>query len=205
MIPASEALERLRGGNRRFVAGKTDVGEGASRDRLAELSQGQSPFAIVLACSDSRVPVEILFDQKLGDLFVVRVAGNVALASQIGSIEFGVGQCGARLVVVLGHSQCGAVRATIDSLREGGADLSPSLARIVDEIRKATTAFTEVEMCAPGDELLEKAVGVNALHSAQRLAEESALIRKHLAAGSLQVLAAEYSIETGAVEFLMAD
>ena len=117
MISAREALERLRAGNRRFVVGARSSHTLPSEARRSELAAGQEPFAIILGCSDSRVPAEIVFDQGLGDLFVIRVAGNIVASSQIGSVEFAAERFGTRLVVVLGHSQCGAVLATLEDLR----------------------------------------------------------------------------------------
>src|SRR5262245_59110048 len=117
MISAKEALERLRAGNERFVSGQGS-GAGFSRERLLELSKGQEPFAMILGCSDSRVPAEIVFDQGLGDLFVIRVAGNIVAPSQVGSVEFAAAAYGTRLVVVLGHTQCGAILATLDEMQQ---------------------------------------------------------------------------------------
>ena len=137
MISAREALERLREGNRRFVSGVQNRDRLASQTRRSELVGGQEPFAVILGCSDSRVPVEIVFDQDLGDLFVIRVAGNIVASSQIGSVEFAAERFGTRLVVVLGHSQCGAVRATVEELRRPTKSQSPNLGSIVYRIRPA--------------------------------------------------------------------
>ena len=128
MITAREALERLRQGNRRFVANRG----GASATRPIEVAAGQEPIAIVLGCSDSRVPAEIVFDQGLGDLFVIRVAGNIIAPSLVGSVEFAAERFGTRLVVVLGHSSCGAILATIEDLFRPGGSRSPNLRSIVD-------------------------------------------------------------------------
>jgi carbonic anhydrase len=117
MISAQEAIERLREGNRRFVSGVSSSAILTSQTRRNELAAGQNPFAIILGCSDSRVPAEIVFDQGLGDLFVIRVAGNIVAASQVGSVEFAAARFVTRLVVVLGHSQCGAVLATLEELQ----------------------------------------------------------------------------------------
>ena len=135
MVPADEALERLLEGNRRFVAGVRD--EAASLTRRADLVAGQEPFAIILGCSDSRVPTEIVFDQGIGDLFVIRVAGNIVAPSLVGSVEFCAEGFGTRLVVVLGHTQCGAIQATLDELRRPSQDRSRNLRSIVDRIRPA--------------------------------------------------------------------
>src|SRR6185436_13322298 len=116
MISASEALKRLMEGNRRFVSGDRSGESLTGQARRSELTTGQEPFAIILGCSDSRVPAELVFDQGLGDLFVIRVAGNIVASSQIGSVEFAAERFGTPLVVVLGHSQCGAVKATLEEL-----------------------------------------------------------------------------------------
>ena len=137
MISAVDALERLREGNRRFASGRGGRNISGTQANRAELSAGQNPFAIVLACSDSRVPVEMVFDQGLGDLFVIRVAGNVVAPSQVGSVEFAAAQLGTRLVVVLGHSNCGAVDATLKELAADQEVQSPNLRAIVDRIRPA--------------------------------------------------------------------
>ena len=116
MISTREALERLREGNRRFVSGMRRNATLTNQTRRSELAAGQEPFAIILGCSDSRVPAEIVFDQGLGDLFVIRVAGNIVASSQIGSVEFAAERFSIPLVVVLGHSRCGAVLATLEEL-----------------------------------------------------------------------------------------
>ncbi len=128
---ATEALLRLREGNRRFVAGRRARPEARREDLVA----GQEPFAIVLGCSDSRVPAELVFDRGFGDLFVIRVAGNIVAPSQVGSVEFAAERFGARLVVVLGHSQCGAILATLEELRRPNEKQSKNLRSIVDRIR----------------------------------------------------------------------
>src|SRR5687768_991800 len=135
MISAYEALERLREGNRRFVSDARRSLPFSSRDRRNELAEGQEPFAIILGCSDSRVPAEIVFDQGLGDLFVIRVAGNIVAPSQIGSVEFAASRFGTRLVLVLGHSRCGVILATLDELQQATENRSRNLRSIVDRIR----------------------------------------------------------------------
>src|SRR5881296_4604752 len=137
MISAREALERLREGNRRFVSGVRSRDTLASETRRKELAAGQEPFAIVLGCSDSRVPAEIVFDQGLGDLFVIRVAGNIVAPSQVGSVEFAAERFDTRLAVVMGHTQCGAIAATLEELRRPSGQESPNLRAIVDRIRPA--------------------------------------------------------------------
>jgi carbonic anhydrase len=178
MISAIDALERLRAGNRRFVSGKSTIDDTLSAARRAELVDGQSPFAVILACSDSRVPVELVFCQGLGDLFVIRVAGNVVAPSQIGSVEYAAARLGTKLVVVLGHSNCGAVDATLQELAQVQETRSPNLRSIVDRIR-------------PAVEPLLKAKGRHG----------SAILEERIASGDIVVVGAEYSIESGEVIF----
>ena len=145
MISAREALERLREGNRRF-ASDTPNDTLATESRRRALAAGQEPFAIILGCSDSRVPAEIVFDQGLGDLFVIRVAGNIVAPSQIGSVEFAAERFGTRLVVVLGHSQCGAILATLEELQRPTENQSRNLRSIVDRIRPSVEALLATEL-----------------------------------------------------------
>src|SRR5215469_15929950 len=142
MLSARAALEALREGNRRFVS-TLQVESGAAQARRRELPAGQEPLAIILGCSDARVPAEIVFDQGLGDLFVIRVAGNIVAPSQIGSVEFAAAAFGTRLVVVLGHSNCGAIHATVDQLTRPTGDQSPNLRSIVNRIRPAVEGLIE--------------------------------------------------------------
>ena len=146
MIPARQALERLKDGNRRFVTGRLDLGAAADEARRSELVEGQEPFAVILGCSDSRVPAEIVFDQGLGDLFVIRVAGNIVAPSLVGSVEFAADKLGTRLVVVMGHSGCGAVQATLDELERPSASRSPNLHSIVERIRPSVEPLLETEL-----------------------------------------------------------
>ena len=146
MIPAPDALQRLRDGNRRFVSNVRSHESLAGEARRVEVAAGQEPFAIILGCSDSRVPAEIVFDQGLGDLFVIRVAGNIVAPSQIGSVEFAAERYGTRLVVVLGHSQCGAILATIDELKRPTINQSRNLHSIVDRVRPAVEPLLRTEL-----------------------------------------------------------
>ncbi|MDQ2669336.1 MAG: carbonic anhydrase, partial [Gemmatimonadota bacterium] len=154
MIRALEALERLREGNRRFAAGISNGGDAASEQRRTELASGQEPFAIILGCSDSRVPAEIIFDCGLGDLFVIRVAGNIVAPSQVGSVEFAAERFGTRLVVVLGHSQCGAILATIDELQRPTDRQSRNLRSIVDRVRPSVEGLLATELRHDRDALV---------------------------------------------------
>jgi len=202
MISASEALDRLQRGNRRFVADACVRSQLTDDQRRAELVGGQAPFAVVLGCSDSRVPAEIVFDQGLGDLFVIRVAGHVAAPSQIGSVEFAVEQLGTRLVVVLGHSGCGAVRATMDELLRPAGPPSPNLQVLVDRIRPAVESVVADAPAATTDDLLDRAVRANVRHAVAALRHGSESLARRLAAGEILLVGAEYSLATGRVDFL---
>jgi carbonic anhydrase len=201
MISAREALDRLQEGNRRFVAGIPSRGTLTSPARRNELTAGQEPFAIILGCSDSRVPAEFVFDQGLGDLFVVRVAGNIVAASQIGSVEFAAARFGTPLVVVLGHSQCGAVTATLEQLQEPAGRQSPHLRSIVDRVRPSVEALLSTELRHDPAALVRHAVRANIRVSVSHLRHGSEIIERLIQAGGLLVVGAEYSLETGAVDF----
>jgi carbonic anhydrase len=201
MLSADEALERLRSGNRQFVA---ELGGGSaqiSESRRRELIGGQEPFAIILGCSDSRVPAEIVFNQGLGDLFVIRVAGNIVAPSQIGSVEFSAEQHGARLVVVLGHTQCGAILATIDELGRRSEDQSRNLRSIVDRVRPSVEALMETEVAKNPAELVRRAVRNNIRMSVNQLRHGSEILEHLVENEGLRIVGAEYSLETGVVEF----
>ena len=200
MIPAPEALLRLREGNRRFAAGVRSLASLATPSRRDQVVEGQEPFAIILGCSDSRVPAEIVFDQGLGDLFVIRVAGNIVAPSQVGSVEFAAEKFHTRLVVVLGHSQCGAVLATIDELSRPTADQSLNLRSIVDRIRPSVEPLLLMEPRAR-DALVREAVRANIRASAGQLRHGSEILEQLIAQQGLLVVGAEYSLETGEVEF----
>lgn len=201
MIPARDALERLREGNRRFVEGEAGRGMDLSSARRLALAVGQSPFAIVLGCSDSRVPAEIIFDQGLGDLFVIRVAGNVVAPSQIGSVEFAAERFGTRLVVVLGHSGCGAILATLEELARPASVQSRNLRSIVDRVRPSVEALLATELRNDTEALLRQAVRANVRASVDHLRHGSAILEQQIERDGLLVVGAEYSLETGAVEF----
>jgi len=199
-IAAREALERLREGNRRFASDTRSVDSLSSLTRRAELVAGQQPFAIVLGCSDSRVPAEIVFDQGLGELFVVRVAGNVVAPSQIGSVEFAAEQFGTRLVVVLGHSQCGAVLATLQELRRPNKTQSRNLRSIVDRIRPSVEGLLATDLGKDPDALAREAVRANVRLSANQLRHGSEVLERLIEHDGLRVVGAEYSIESGLVD-----
>jgi carbonic anhydrase len=203
MIPAIEALDRLREGNRRFLSddGSRSMAAAASRAHRAELVAGQEPFAIILGCSDSRVPAEIVFDQGLGDLFVIRVAGNIVAPSQIGSVEFAAARFGTRLVVVLGHTQCGAVLATIEELTRPTENQSKNLHSIVDRIRPAVEPLLSTHLRDDPAALIHNAGRANVRVAASHLRHGSEVLEQLIARDGLLIVGAEYSLETGAVDF----
>jgi carbonic anhydrase len=198
-ISATEALARLREGNERFAKNLRSVEAMSSQSRRDSLIEGQSPFAIVLSCSDSRVPSELVFDCGLGDLFVVRVAGNVVAPSLVGSVEFAAETFGTELVIVMGHSRCGAVSATLDALLGGKEAPSPNVRDIVDRIAPSLRELVKPD--AAKADLMEPAIRANVRASANQLRHGSRLLEARATAGHLQVVGAEYSLETGAVTF----
>jgi carbonic anhydrase len=200
MLTALEALEGLREGNRRFASGVRSLETLASQARRQDLVAGQAPFAVILGCSDSRVPVEIIFDQGLGDLFVIRVAGNIVAPSHVGSVEFAAAEFGTRLVVVLGHSRCGAVTATVEELRRPAENQSPNLRSIVDRIRPSVETLMETDLKGGTDELIRQAVRANVRASVDHLRHGSAILEDMIRTEGLLVVGAEYALETGAVE-----
>jgi carbonic anhydrase len=201
MISALEALERLRQGNRRFVTDTCDRDMLMSRSRRAQLTTGQTPFAIILGCSDSRVPAEIVFDQGLGDLFVIRVAGNIVAPSQVGSVEFAADRFGTRLVVVLGHSQCGAVIATLEELEHPTENQSRNVRSIVNRIRPAVQGLFETDLRKDPEALVEHAVRANVRASVNQLHNGSEILEHLVQNDGLLIVGAEYSLETGEVDF----
>ncbi|NOT33611.1 MAG: carbonic anhydrase [Candidatus Eisenbacteria bacterium] len=201
MIPALEALERLRDGNRRFVDEIRNPAAPRTQARRLELAAGQQPFAIILGCSDSRVPAELVFDQGLGDLFVIRVAGNIVAPSQVGSVEFAAERYETRLVVVLGHSQCGAIQATVEELGRPSQDQSPYLHSIVDRIRPSVEPLLATGLRADPEELVRQAVRANIRASASHLRHGSEILEQLIETRGVRVVGAEYSLETGLVDF----
>ena len=201
MISAQHALERLREGNLRYVSEVRDSLL-TSRVRRGELIAGQEPFAIILGCSDSRVPAEIVFDQGLGDLFVIRVAGNIVASSQVGSVEFAAAQFGTRLVVVLGHSQCGAVRATLQELQQPAEHQSRNMRSIVDRIRPSVEELLATDLRHDPDALMKSAVRSNIRASVNHLRYGSDVLEGLVQENGLSIVGAEYSLESGLVEFI---
>lgn len=201
MISANEALERLKEGNRRFVSGTRSPETRMSQAQRKELAGGQEPFAVIIGCSDSRVPVELVFDQGLGDLFVIRVAGNIMTPSLIGSVEYAVANLGTRLAVVLGHTGCGAVQATVDELRQPTENPSKNLLSIVDRIRPAVEGLLDPEGKNDREELVRRSVRANVRVSTDALRQGSDILEPMIEEGELRVVGAEYSLETGEVDF----
>lgn len=191
-----EALRRLVEGNRRF---REAAGTTSGRPWSPQLAtEAQSPFAIVLGCSDSRTPVEILFDQGFGDLFVVRIAGNIVAPSVVGSIEFAASQFGPRLVVVLGHTRCGAIAATVSAIETGLGSESKNIRSITDRI---ASHIEELVRRGGQEDILREAVRANVRASADHLRHGSRLLEELVGAGRLAVVGAEYDLDAGAVHF----
>ena len=200
-IRAREALDRLRDGNQRFVSNLRSLETVDHHSRRADLVGGQQPFAIILGCSDSRVPAELVFDQGLGDLFVIRVAGNIVAPSQVGSVEFAAVRFATRLVVVLGHSQCGAIVATLDELEQPAERQSKNLRSIVDRIRPSVEPLLATEVPHDRESLVRQAVRANVRASVDHLRHGSEILEDLIAREGLLVVGAEYSLETGKVDF----
>ncbi len=196
-----DALARLKAGNARFVSAAR-AGDDPDQDRRRhELAAGQHPIAIILGCSDSRVPAEIVFDQGLGDLFVIRVAGNIVAPSLVGSVEFAADQFGTRLVVVLGHSQCGAIEATVRALTQHAGSPSPNIRSIVDRIRPSVEGLLSAGPARGAETLVAEAVRANVRASVDQLRHGSEILERLIHAEGLAIVGAEYSLETGVVDF----
>ena len=205
MVPAAEALQRLKTGNQRFAANVRDTSTLVKQAHRADLAESQTPFAIILGCSDSRVPAEIVFDQGLGDLFVVRVAGNIVAPSLLGSVEFAAAQFNVRLVVVLGHTKCGAIQATVEALQQPSGKSSPNLQSIVNRIRPSVETLLETDIANDQDKLLKHAIRANVRTSVSHLRQGSEILEGLIANDELRIVGAEYSLETGLVEFFESD
>jgi len=201
MISAEAALERLREGNRRFVSDEVSDETLASREHRAGAATPQNPFAIILACSDSRVPTELIFDRGIGDLFVIRVAGNIVAPSQIGSIEYAAKQFNTQLVVVLGHSDCGAIIATLQELALKDSHRSPNLRAIVDRVRPALEPVLADDCDVDNEAVISACVRANIRASVEKLQHGSLILEQLIESGDLKIVGAEYSIETGNIEF----
>ncbi|WP_420465943.1 carbonic anhydrase [Panacagrimonas sp.] len=202
MLSWQQALQRLQEGNLRFAAGDAGFDGAGSHERRRELVTGQNPFAIVLGCSDSRVPAELVFDQGIGDLFVIRIAGNIVAPSQIGSVEFAAESFSTPLVVVLGHTQCGAVKATLSEIVRPTEQRSPNLRAIVERIRPALESLVHTELSRDPDALMHQAIRSNVRASVNQLRHGSEILERLCAQGGLRIIGAEYSLESGVVDFL---
>lgn len=201
MLTAAEALHRLKEGNRRFVAGVHEEA-GISRNvQFKDMADRQEPFAVILGCSDSRVPVEIVFDQGLGDLFVIRVAGNIVAPSQVGSVEFAADMFGTPLVVVLGHTQCGAISAAIAELQRPNEIRSRNLMSIVDRVMPSVESLVDTDYAYDLETLKLQAVRANVRASVNHLRHGSEVLESLIAHNGLMVVGAVYALETGEVEF----
>ncbi|WP_303909273.1 carbonic anhydrase [Thiohalomonas denitrificans] len=201
MTSALEALERLKEGNRRYVSNVKSLDALASHGRRADFVAEQKPIAVVLGCSDSRVPAEMVFDQGLGELFVIRVAGNIVAPSQVGSVEFAAARFGTPLVVVLGHSHCGAIGATIDQLTGRGSSPSRNIRSIVNRISPSIAGLVETDLRDDPEALMEEAVRANVRASANHLRHGSELLEQLIGEGTLMVVGAEYCLDSGRVDF----
>lgn len=198
---AAEAILRLKEGNARFVANVRGADAILSQVRRADLVAGQHPFAIILGCSDSRVPAELVFDQGLGALFVIRVAGNIVAPSQLASIEFAAQRMGTPLVVVMGHTGCGAVDATLDDLLRPDQPLEMNLSSILQRVRPAVQPLLATELVKDRAALTRAAVRANVIASVNQVRRGTPLCEALVASGKLKVVGAEYDLATGAVEF----
>jgi carbonic anhydrase len=201
MVSGQEALARLREGNRRFVASLGTPAAAVGPTHPLLLAQAQQPFAIVLGCSDARVPAELVFGQGLGDLFVIRVAGNIVAPSQVGSVEFAAARFGTRLAVVLGHTECGAIVATLEELRQPARHQSPNLRSIVDRVRASVEPLLATMPSQPPETLLAHAVRANIRAAADHLRHGSAVLEGLIERDGLLIVGAEYCLETGVVDF----
>ena len=199
------ALKKLVEGNKHYVENTTKGAELTIATKRQNVADGQSPFAIIVGCADSRVPAELVFHQGLGDLFVIRVAGNVVAPSQIGSVEFACQNFGTRLVVVLGHSHCGAVKATIEAIAGNIDDISPNVASIVDRVKPAVQPIVEHQQFSDHDDLVHQAMRANVEQSVNDLQNHSPILQSMAANGEIKIIGAEYSLETGLVDFYLDD
>jgi len=200
-VAARVALERLVEGNRRFLAGAEWDRSEPARAKLARVAFDQRPFAAVLGCADARVPVEIVFGQALGELFVVRVAGNVASPATLGSLEFAVGSLGTPLLLVLGHTRCGALEATVDALL-GGHRATGLLGAVVEWVRPAIEPLLDPESRRHRERLVALGVEANVRLTVKEIVRSSDLIAKEVRARRVSVVGAVFDLDTGAVEFL---
>ncbi len=200
MISAAKALQSLKEGNGRFVSDACDNNLRNS-SRRSELVAKQEPFAIILGCSDSRVPAELVFDQGLGDLFVIRVAGNIVAPSQVASVEYCAETFKTQLVVVMGHTHCGAINATISELQLPAAERSENLSAIVNRIGPSVETLLETDLINQPEALMRAAVRSNVRACVAHLQHGSKILEQLTVSNGLQIVGAEYCLESGKVEF----
>jgi carbonic anhydrase len=196
-ISADQAIKKLADGNSRYAAGACLHSDISQARRTETAQKGQHPIATILSCSDSRVPPEYIFDQGIGDLFVIRVAGNVADTDEIGSAEYGVDHLGTPVLMVLGHSKCGAVTAVAT-----GAELHGSIPALVENIRPAVDKAKQKNPSAQGDALVSDSITLNVWQSIEDMLKKSAIIRARAKAGEVKIIGALYDIETGKIHLL---
>lgn len=201
MISAFDALQKLRDGNLRFSQGTPSAPSTFTESRRGGMLSEQEPFAIILGCSDSRVPAEIVFDQGLGDLFVIRVAGNIVAPSQVGSVEFAAARFGTRLVVVLGHSHCGAILATLEELKDPSLTSTRNMRSITDRVKPSLEPLFSQSTGFMEPSLLRQAVRANIRVSVNHLKHGSQLLENLVETQGLLIVGAEYDLETGGVDF----
>ena len=200
-MDADAALQELMDGNRRFVDGTGTAGALTAEERR-DLAAGPSPIAVILGCSDSRVPVEFVFDQGPGRLFVVRVAGNIVDPTQTGSVEYAVEHLGASIVIVLGHASCGAVPAAVDTMHESIDELSSGMQSLLGRIRPALRRVNRDLLAGGGSDAIESAVRANVIESVEQLRRTSDSLAGRIESGELRIAGAVYSLESGEVDFL---
>jgi carbonic anhydrase len=201
MISGHEALRRLREGNERF-ASEAQTGEMfLKRMRSAKTDIVQEPVAIILGCSDARVPIEMVFDQELGDLFVIRVAGNIVAPSQVGSVEFAAQHFGTRLVLVMGHSSCGAIEAALEAATNKEGPASRNLLSIVDRVRASVESLLATDLVNDPVRLRREATRANVRASVNHLRHGSQIIEQLADEDGLVVVGTELDLSTGEVSF----
>lgn len=200
-VPPADALRRLREGNLRFANDTRSVASLVSQMNRSQHLDGQRPFATILTCSDSRVPAELIFDQGIGDLFVIRVAGNIVAPSLVGSVEFASATFGTSLVVVMGHTSCGAIKATLEVLRNAAELPSDNIRDIVDRIRPAARSVLEASAGQSDAEIVEYAIRANVRASVDHLRHGSRVLEDMVRTGQVVIVGAEYHLSTGAVDF----
>lgn len=203
MVSATDALERLKKGNKRYLSGSHSRSALDLQKMRGDQARGQSPFAIVLSCSDSRAPTEYIFDQDLGDLFVIRIAGNIVEPSQVASVEFAVEQLGTRLIVVMGHTRCGVIEAAMKAIEDPAFKFSINMESVVNRVETAILSEPQFEKARTFEEKYRIATHANIWHSVERLSTQSESLKGMIALGEVKCVGAEYSVDTGVVSWLV--